>query len=233
MTYASLTALAITAQAQAVTVNIDFGATGQVAPNPTSGTTSEFGQVWNAVEGVNGANTPAGTTTLSGPLVDSTGAATIVTLDMAWTNATGLDFSRFWDLHPADRDGDYVAIRGDSGGVFNTFTLKGLEENAKYNLTVWANNPGGTDFRVNGGSTVNVIGSTNSSAVNDSTAYTFHGVTANESGAIAMDWGHIDAPATANTWAGFTSMSITAVPEPTSAALLGLGGLSLILHRRK
>lgn len=224
---------AMIGSASAATVNIDFGATGAVGGNPESGTSVEGGMVWNAIEGVNGADLAAGTTDLSGALVDSTGGASTVGLSMAWSNQAGLDFSRFWDLHPADRDGDYVSLRGDNSGLFNTFTLTGLTPSASYDVTVYAN--GATDFRI-GGTEVEVIGATNASAVNDSVAYTFSGVAADGSGEIALDWGHISTDRGANAWTSMTSMSVSdvaSVPEPSSTALLGLGGLALILRRRK
>ena len=48
---------------------------------------------------------------------------------------------------------------------------------------------------------------------------------------VEFSW---EGPTTNNgSWIGVDNVSITTVPEPSSAALLGLGGLALILRRRK
>ena len=45
---------------------------------------------------------------------------------------------------------------------------------------------------------------------------------------IKLDFGNVE-----NNYTGYTEVDVFAVPEPTTTALLGLGGLALILRRRK
>lgn len=213
--------------AQAALIQVDFGATGGA-----NGTTTEGGTTWNGVEpGTSGSNLPAGGSFAATDLLDSTNAGTIVDLTLDWSNQSGLDFSRAWDLNLGDRDGDYLGVKGDNAGVFNTATFSSLTIGALYDVTVWTQAP--TDFRANGGTVAVVAGSSNSTVVNAAVSYTFTDVEADASGEIAIDWGHITSDRGANVWATTTAMSIAAVPEPSSAALLGLGGVALILRRRK
>ena len=212
--------------AQAALIQVDFGATGGA-----NGTTTEGGTTWNGVEpGTSGSNLPAGGSFAATDLLDSTNAGTIVDLTLDWSNQSGLDFSRAWDLNLGDRDGDYLGVKGDNAGVFNTATFSSLTIGALYDVTVWTQAP--TDFRANGGTVAVVAGSSNSTVVNAAVSYTFTDVEADASGEIAIDWGHITSDRGANVWATTTAMSIAAVPEPSSAALLGLGGVALILRRR-
>ena len=213
--------------AQAALIQVDFGATGGA-----NGTTTEGGTTWNGVEpGTSGSNLPAGGSFAATDLLDSTNAGTIVDLTLDGSNQSGLDFSRAWDLNLGDRDGDYLGVKGDNAGVFNTATFSSLTIGALYDVTVWTQAP--TDFRANGGTVAVVAGSSNSTVVNAAVSYTFTNVAADALGKIAIDWGHITSDRGANVWATTTAMSIAAVPEPSSAALLGLGGVALILRRRK
>ena len=50
---------------------------------------------------------------------------------------------------------------------------------------------------------------------------------------IAFGTGTAGADNGDNNFATVDNVNLTAVPEPTSTALLGLGGLALILRRRK
>ena len=212
--------------AQAALIQVDFGATGGDVNN---GTTTEGGTTWNGVEpGVSGANLT--TSFLASNLLDSTNAVTTVDLTLDWSSQSGLDFSRAWDLTAgADRDGDYLAIRGDNVGVFNTATFSDLTIGALYDVTVWTQAP--TDFSANGGITVQVL--VGADAVgNNAVSYTFTDVAADASGEIAIDWGHITTSRGANQWASVTAMSI--VPEHGTYALLaGLTGLVFVMVRRR
>ncbi len=65
---------------------------------------------------------------------------------------------------------------------------------------------------------------------NDSTAiYAFNGISVNGSDQIVISF---DAGSSTNVQ-HINAIELTAVPEPSSTALLGLGGLALILRRRK
>jgi hypothetical protein len=215
----------------AETIQVDFGAVGHTQ-GAGNGTTSEGGTTWNGIEpGNSGANLTAGATQTYDNLVDSTGTGTTVDLALTWSNQTGLDFSRAWDLHQGDRDGDYLGIRGDNTGVFNSVTFSSLA-NGLYDITVWTQAP--TDFRVDGGAVVSINGSQSvASPVNDATSHTFSSVSVTD-GDVVIDWGHITSNRGADTWATTTAMSITAVPEPTSIALATFGLLGLVgLGRRR
>ena len=212
--------------AQAALIQVDFGATGGA-----NGKTTEGGTTWNAVEpGASGATLTAGGSIAANNLLDSSGAGTTVDLTLDWSNQDGLDFSKAWDLGAASRDGDYLGIRGDNAGVFNTATFSSLTIGAFYDVTVWTQAP--TDFRANGG-TVQVLVGAGVGGENDAVSYTFTDVAADAFGKIAIDWGHITtSDRGADAWASVTAMSI--VPEPGTYALLaGLTGLVFVMVRRR
>lgn len=142
---------------------------------------------------------------------------------------------------------DTIAARGGSGTV--TVNLSGLTSGLTYTLTTWHNdsfdgagaNPG---FAVDLGHTItpsivagSIVGtvdlgaSTNvrDGARSDSDfdtsviSFTTTGTTAE----ILLD------SASTGNYLIISGMQLTSVPEPSSAALLGLGGFALILRRRK
>ena len=212
--------------AQAALIQVDFGATGGA-----NGTTTEGGTTWNGVEpGATGVTLTAGGSFDALNLLDSSNVVTIVDLTLDWSNQSGLDKSIAWDLTAGDRDGDYLGVRGDNVGVFNTATFSSLTIGAFYDVTVWTQ--ASTDFRANGGTVAVVLGSGNPTAVNAAVSYTFTDVEADAFGEIAIDWGHIDTDRGANAWASVTAMSI--VPEHGTYALLaGLTGLVFVMVRRR
>ena len=210
--------------AQAALIQVDFGATGGA-----NGTTTEGGTTWNGVEpGATGVTLTAGGSFDALNLLDSSNVVTIVDLTLDWSNQSGLDKSIAWDLSPGDRDGDYLGVRGDNVGVFNTATFSSLTIGTLYDVTVWTQAP--TDFRANNGTVAVVEGSGNTT--NTAVSYTFTDVAADASGEIAIDWGHITTIRGANQWASVTAMSI--VPEHGTYALLaGLTGLVFVMVRRR
>jgi hypothetical protein len=189
------------------TIQVDFGAVG-FTTGTGNGTTTEGGTTWNGVEpGNSGANLTPGSSSTYSALLDSTGTATGVDLTLDWSDQAGLDFSRAWDLHPGDRDGDYIGIRGDNPGVFNVVTFSNLTPGAIYDVTVWTQSE--TDFRVNGGPVEVVAGVQNTSEVNAAASHIFEDVVVGAEGTIVIDWGHITTDRGANAWSTTTAMSIT------------------------
>lgn len=115
---------------------------------------------------------------------------------------------------------DFVAYSGAVGGGDTGFiTANGDTGN-------WSDMNAGSDFtgHVSGGNGVGgvqLIGDNTNSLTGDSTVTSFN----------------LGATGTSSTWRidniSVIGMTTEAIPEPSSAALLGLGGLALILRRRK
>ena len=184
-------------------IQVDFGATGGFG----NGTTTEGGTTWNGIE--LGADPSAGSTNHYTELVDSAGTNTAVDLALIWSNQSGLDLSKAWDLHDADRDGDYLGIRGDNAGVYNVATLASLTADESYDVTVWTQAE--TDFRVNGGAVQVVMGTQQGDGENGAASCTFKNVLPID-GEITIDWGHITSERGDNQWATFTALSIVHSP---------------------
>jgi len=187
-------------------IQVDFGATGGFE----NGTTTEGGTTWNGIEpGASGGILSAGSTSHYTELVDSTGTNTAVDLALTWSNQSGLIFSMAWDLHDADRDGDYLGIKGNNAGVYNVATLSSLTAGQSYDVTVWTQAE--TDFRVNGGAVQVVMGTQQGGGVNGAASYTFKRVIPID-GKITIDWGHITTDRGTGAWASFTALSIVKSP---------------------
>ncbi|MDF7797965.1 sialate O-acetylesterase [Pontiellaceae bacterium B1224] len=222
--YSPLQGLQIVAPSElpVTTIQVDFGATG--GPN---GTTTEGGTIWNGVEpGSTGADLPAGGAYVVNDLVDSSNHVTTVTMTLDWSSQSGLSSSKAWDLHEADRDGDFLGIQAadtSSTGVYNTITFSNLTAGAPYDVTVWSQAVNGGDFRVNGGAVQVLVGTVQDAGVNGAVSHTFTNVTADGTGSIEVDWGHITSAPEGNLWTSITAISIEGYmgaesqPEPVLA----------------
>ncbi len=104
-------------------------------------------------------------------------------------------------------------------------TFANLDNSLTYNLEIMSLVP-----TARNANDITVNGTTISIDPNDSTAiYAFNGISVNGSDEIVISF---DAGSSANVQ-HINAIELTAVPEPSSTALLGLGGLALILRRRR
>ena len=221
-----LTACCIsTASAATISVNLTEGnANQQMATTTTAGIDVQSN--WNNTSGANGT---------AGSLTDSTGAVTGASV--TWSSAgTCGDGEANTDAN--NGVGNAQVARGylddGNGGSGVDFTVSGITY-ATYTAHIYfaTDTNGGTyrAFDVNGTSqsttgTKNRYGTQpNWDATN---SITVTGLTGN----LVLD-GLARDGANRGSVAGFQIVDTTPIPEPSSTALLGLGGLALILRRRK
>ena len=141
----------------------------------------------------------------------------------------GTSFSVFNQIGTAganDLRGDMIA-KNDDGSI--PWEVTGLDPNGLYSLVFFGHPqyvpgvyPAGSITTIDGVGTGATAGATEWD-------YDFTNVQA-VGGKIS---GTFVSPAGWNTWSGLQFEQTGAVPEPTTTALLGLGGLALILRRRK
>ena len=128
---------------------------------------------------------------------------------------------------PASALQDSIYINSSSHSV--TLTFSGLDSGSTYDfLTYGARGNSGSDatYTITGG---NSGSGTISDVFNNATqTVNITGITPNGSNEITFLW------TTTGSASGLNLIQITtAVPEPSSTALIGLGGLALILRRRR
>lgn len=215
---------AMTGAATAATISVNFtegNANQQIASSTTAGIDVQSN--WNNTTGGGGT---------AGSLIDSTGSTT--TASITWVSG-GL-----WHDDSANTDatngvGNAQIARGylddGNGGTGVDFTVSGIPF-ANYTAIIYlaTDTAGGAynAFDVNGGSYSTTgtkdrySGQPNWDATN---SITVTGL----SGNLVVD----GLPRATTTRASIAGIQIVQVPEPSSAALLGLGGLALILRRRK
>jgi len=210
--------LSLSNSTDAAVTSIDFGTGKGTASGDTvtsggdSDAVNSVGQIftgqvgaWNSDTGVTGSG-PQSFATIEGPVftINPAGSAQMSVNHTAFTNNNVLRGDYYW---------------ADSNVI--PWELTGLAANGTYNITFFeGTDPGGAVSTIGG-----VLGTAD--AERD---YDFTGVTADGTGKITGTWN--DTPDVANraSWGG---MQFELVPEPSTTALLGLGGLALILRRRK
>ena len=177
---------------------------------------------WNNVSGKSGTQ---------GSLMDSTGAATAISIEWSSKN-TYRD-----DEATADAEngiGDAQLVRGylDDGGNHVRISVTGMTTPYDVTLYLSTDNDTGQQFRpftVNG-----VLYQTLGSYAGYGQGFTWG---PNNSMTIKGETGNLLITGLGNSGGRGTvagvQITTAAVPEPSSAALLGLGGLALILRRRK
>jgi len=164
-------------------------------------------------------------------LTDSTGASTA--FSATWAAST-----TYFD-NPTGSDGNTALTKGylDDGAPGLKVTLSGLTSGDSYKLTLYASSDG-TDtllpFDVNGETAT--FTDNFASYAGEGESYFVEGknyvtvtAEADGNGEIVIQ-GTLKSGYNRGSLAG---VQFTTVPEPSSAALLGLGGLALILRRRK
>ena len=131
-------------------------------------------------------------------------------------------------------------------GNAGSFSITGLTPGATFNLWIASSHLSGDAARNIGDWTTANTNTTGASVVMNNTGqetngstwvlgvnYTlFQNIEANGSGVITMTE-HAINPNLTDSRVGFNGFQLVSVPEPSSAALLGLGAFALILRRRK
>jgi hypothetical protein len=172
-------------------------------------------------------------------LDDSTGDdAAGVTLDFATVRAGG---GAIYGTYAAGGLEIFDTYAG-AGGVTVDFTLKGLDNSATYDLIIYSDWKWGnrnypveqtTGSGLSGTYTINSTGPGSLVEDTDSGAGADHGNWVRITG-LTADGGELAFTGANGADAAFSGFQlINTVPEPTTTALLGLGGLALILRRRK
>lgn len=224
---------AMTAVSSAATISVNFteSATAahnnqQLAAGTTAGLTGYVAQNWN--------NVATATGTVGSLNQDDAGTATVSTASVTWGS------SGVWGDAAANGDadfsiGDAQLARGylDDGGSGVNFDVTGVSY-ASYTLVLYFStdtNGGVYNTATVNGSDYNTTG-TKSQYNLDGWDETNSIVITDLSGDLAVDVLPRDG-ANRGSIAGFQIVDTTVIPEPSSSALLGLGGLALILRRRK
>ncbi len=131
--------------------------------------------------------------------------------------------------NPAGFTSNYIDILVDSQPVTLSQEVSGFTKGEKYVVSYdWGNRSSAYDMTISmGGVSVPHKGSGNAMATKNYFVFTAGATT--ETLSIAYN------ATNGSSYTGFnsTNFTVTPVPEPSSAALLGLGGLALILRRRK
>ncbi|MFC5050452.1 PEP-CTERM sorting domain-containing protein [Rubritalea spongiae] len=211
-------------------ISVDFGSTAPSTANwnqfTRTGAAGDF-STNNLVRLADGANT--------GVSITLTGATTT---NNGGNGANHLDASAFGGSSNATIYGDHIF--DNTGGSIAartlTFNITGLDESLTYNLV------GGFLRDSNAFENTYTVGTDSRNSTESGGVYNnFHtfsniGVTSIDGGQPVGQQGVITLTVAASSAADIASISeltITAVPEPSSTALLSLGGLALILRRRK
>ena len=221
---ATLAATAMSASAATISVNFRENNANQLI---ASGTSAGLGSETNWNDG-NGANGTVGS------LVDSDGSTT--TASVTWTSGgTWGDASANTDANAGVGDGQMARGYLDDGGAGADFTVTGITYASYQVVLYFATDTAGGIYRpvtINGSSfsttgTKQQYGTQpNWDATNSLSTGT------NLSGNLVVDSLARNGAERASL-AGFQIIDTTPAPEPTSSVLLGLGGLALILRRRK
>lgn len=171
--------------------------------------------------------------------------AAVADLNNTGGAATGVSYASTGDGGFAGNDGAHqvVALAGFDGNHLNDwvasyqgadtfeFTLSGLDNSLTYDLTLVVGasndaNVAGTGSNVVSINGVAQPGNTPAQSPTANSVVTLTGLTTNGAGQLIVNH-------TGGVASGWSAGTITAVPEPSSSALLGLGGLALIMRRRK
>ena len=207
----------ISANAAVINVNIRNTGSPTTTTNPGYGLWGEGAKTWNVSQSSSGTD-----------LVDSNNIDT--TVDYAftvWGNGNG---NGSWGSDVLTNNGRYGA---NDNTTVHTLTLSQLNAGMDYELifyfadnfpnqTMTAQGAGPDTF----GESKITTGGTTYTEGDTGVFHYFNNVTADGSGDITV-------LASGAGYETITGFQLRAIPEPTTTALLGLGGLALILRRRK
>jgi len=153
--------------------------------------------------------------------------------------------ANFWGNGNVDASADYYQGAGsaalhtvldaqnwDASATAQTLTLTGLSENTSYQIQAFMTDSrgGGVGARAQTVAMGDGTGDQTGASTDPGTPTFFIGTFSTGAGETTVD---MQAFNTADTGGFLNAVSIRTVPEPSSAALLGLGGLALIMRRRK
>lgn len=176
----------------------------------------------------------ASTTVTVSSLTDTQGSASSISFSSGLVSSDGYP-------HQTPRDGtwtSWIYTEGSNGETSGAnINLTGFAPGASVNLIIYTGNArwsgeNGGNFTI-GGTTKSYsesMGSNDMGLTAGETYIRFDGLTADGSGNISGTFGN----ASGDTGqVVFSGMQIQVVPEPSSAILLGLGGLALAFRRKK
>lgn len=125
--------------------------------------------------------------------------------------------------------GDGIYVNDGFGGSYATFSFTGLQSSTQYEFTVYGGRS--NEFFTTDGLIQSADGTTQLASYGNRESASFN-VTTDSSGALSFRFTEDESAKDTSSNATLVAMSFV-IPEPSSAALLGLGGLALILRRRK
>ena len=212
----SILALGLAPLSNAATINIDYG---NGTLHTGTAVAADLGTTWN------GFTADAVT---DAALVDSINNATSVTLTKGASLNHNSETGTANDLMQ-----DYLH-NGNAAITTQTVTFGGLVANGQYELILYGLGDASdqwTDFAVdaaNGGAAASTTGGARDTIASPDNYVTLN-ATADGSGNLTYTWGRNIA-----TYHGHNGLQLTAIPEPSSAALLGgLLALSAVMVRRR
>lgn len=223
----TLTALSLIATSSAISaavVNVDINGTGSTNYSG-QGAYASSGNFWNGID----PSGPLNNLSATGSNLKASDGTTVTTIDVS-VFSTG-EHAR----------GSYSNNLLHDGSVHvSTIAITGLDNDKTYDLTFYSTFDNFQTKFTADGQTEGVSGAATSSPYTETfiegmTFVTLEGVSTDGSNGINVLVSNTSTGASgANSFTFVTGLQIAvAVPEPSSSALLGLGGLALILRRRK
>lgn len=240
----AMASFAANANAEIVLVNLDYNS--QFSGNTMSGAAAvgNVGDIWNASPtfgGFVGTETPSGNTGGTAPfgpveLLDTTGALSGIFYQMTFVNDGTFGFNQAFDnLSAVAGSGaenllrDYAFVGGADAGEALSFVISGLDTNTTYSLYLYGNGDAlgqGAVWDLNGVQQTSAFDGTLS--IDEGGEYVRFTFDSGANTSQSFSATHLTGGIAVN---GF--QLTTAVPEPSSAILLGLVSVGGMLRRRR